>query len=101
MSSVPLSDSNNLGHPHLVTYWFANKLAHHLVVFSSADNLYGSAWRLNKSIINRMHLFPVFVFGDGPRISNDTISPGEDGSGSEIKGQRGARRVVFAAWQTI
>ena len=44
-----------------------------------------------------MYLFPFFVFDSGPKMWNDTISPGEDGSGGEINGQRGARREVFAA----
>ena len=100
VNSFPPSESNNLGHPHLVTYSFAKMLAHHFAVFSSAVNAYGSAWRQNKSTIKIMYLFPFMVFGNGHNISNDTISPGEDGSGSEINGQCGARRVAFAAWDT-
>ena len=44
-----------------------------------------------------MYLFLFLVFGNGPNMSNDTISVGEDGSGSEINGHRGVRRIVFAA----
>ena len=88
---------NNLGHPHLVTCSFANRLVHSLAVFSSAVNAYGSTWRLNKSSIRIMYLFPFLALGNGPNMWNDTISLGEDGSGSEINGYSGTQCVVFAA----
>jgi len=48
-----------------------------------------------------MYLFPRVVNGNGPRMSNATISPGLEGSGSEINGHREGRLEVFDDWHTI